>query len=292
MVRRVLIETPPPWWLICGFLLIYISFMWLKSPQLPKLWLYPIARDIAKAGVLYKIDGLAVQESEHFIIRYGPQDEPVVQMIIDAAEEVYGPVTESLAFIPAGKATIIVISDRQEMQANLGWSGQQSAMGVYWSGLIQVLSPQVWLYGDDPSIQKERFIKDGPVAHEFTHLVVDTAARGNYPRWFTEGMAQYQDYRLNGYEWITSTNKLDQPLYTLAELERDFDGVKNQSLAYRESFAAVRYIYEIYGDESVRAVLRELSRGKTMHAAIKDVLKMDYEQFEQAWQHWARAQHL
>jgi hypothetical protein len=236
--------------------------------------------------------GLDAQESEHFIVRYNPQDQAVVQMIIDAAEEVYGPVTASLAFTPAGKATIIVVSGRQEMQTNLGWSGQQSAMGVYWSGLIQVLSPQAWLYGDDLAAQKERFMKNGPVAHEFTHLVVDSAARGNYPRWFTEGIAQYQDYRLNGYEWITPTNKLDQPLYTLEEMERDFDGVENQSLAYRESFAAVRYMYEIYGDEGVRAVLGELNRGKTMRVAVKDVLKMDYTQFFQAWQQWARAQHL
>lgn len=291
-MRKIIIETPSPLWLICGVLLIYLSFVWLRAPQLPKLWVYPIARDISKAGVLYKTGGLAVQESEHFIVRYSPQDQAVVQMIIDAAEEVYGPVTASLAFTPAGKANIIVVSSRQEMQKSLGWSGQQSAMGVYWSGLIQVLSPQAWLSGDDLSVQKERFMKNGPVAHEFTHLVVDSAARGNYPRWFTEGIAQYQDYRLSGYEWITPTNKLDQPLYTLEELERDFDGVQNQSLAYRESFAAVRYMYEIYGDESVRAVLGELNRGKTMRAAIKDVLKMDYTQFAQAWQQWARAQHL
>lgn len=289
-MRKLLAETTSPFWLICGVLLIYISFAWLRAPHLPKQWMYPTVRNITKAGVLYKMDNLAAQESEHFIVKYGPQDQAAVQMIVDIAEEVYGPVTASLGFAPPGKATIVVISSREKMQEKFGWSGEQSAMGVFWSGLIKVLSPQAWLYGDDLSAQKAYFSKNGPVAHEFTHLVVDAATRGNYPRWFTEGIAQYQEYRLNGYEWITAANQLDQTLYTLEELEQNFDGLPNQSLAYRESFAAVRYMYETYGDESIRTVLGELNQGKTMRAAIKQVLKMDYQQLEQAWQQWARQQ--
>lgn len=287
-MRKMITETPFAIWIICGALLLYISAMWLRAPYLPKLWVYPTARVLTKVNVLSKMDGLTSQESEHFIIKYKSEDQATVQMIIDAAEEAYGPVTASLGFAPRGKSTILIVSSRQEMQKNFGWSAEQSAMGVFWSGFIEVLSPKAWIHSDDPAAQKERFIKTGPVAHEFTHLVLDAAARGNYPRWFTEGVAQYQEYRLNGYEWITSTNTLDQPLYSLEEMERDFDGVSNQSLAYRESFAAVRFIYETYDEETVRAIIGELNKGKTMRSAIKNVLKMDYATFEQTWQQWAR----
>lgn len=289
-MRKLFAQTPAPFWLICGALLIYLAFIWLRAPYQPKLWMYPLARELSKASVLYKMGGLAVQESAHFIIKYNPQDQAAVAMIIDAAEAAYEPVTNSLGFTPSGKETIIIITGRQEMQKNFSWSGEQSAIGVYWSGLIEVLSPQAWLYTDNIADQKDYFIKNGPITHEFTHLVVDAAARGNYPRWFTEGLAQYQEYRLNGYEWITATNTLEQDLYSLAELERDFDGLPNQSLAYRESFAAVCYLYETYGDEGVRVVLRELNQGKTMRRAIKKVTKLDYNQFELAWQQWGRTQ--
>lgn len=289
-MRKMMTEPSTALWLICGMCALFILTMWLRTPYLPKLWIYPTVRDLTKASVLYRMDNLSVQESKHFIIKYQPQDASSVQMILDAAEAAYEPVTTSLGFTPAGKATIVVIASKEDMQQDFGWSGGQSAVGVYWSGLIEVLSPKAWLYGEDAAAQKRQFVKNGPVTHEFTHLVVDAAARGNYPRWFTEGIAQYQEYRLNGYEWLTSTNRLDQSLYTMQELERNFDGLDNQSLAYRESFAAVRYMYDIYGEENVRAVLHELNRGKSMRTALKSVLKMDYGQFEQAWQQWARIQ--
>ncbi|HWR56248.1 MAG TPA: hypothetical protein VN462_07050 [Negativicutes bacterium] len=289
-MKRIFVGTPLSFWLVCGVLLIYTGVMWLRTPNLARMWVYPTVRDITKLSVLHKARGLDVRESEHFVIKYKPQDQASVQMVLDTAEEAYEPVTDSIGFKPPRKATIILVSSREEMQQEMGWSSGQSAMGVFWSGLIEVLAPQAWITDGDLDKQKEQFVKNGPMAHEFTHLVVDAATRGNYPRWFTEGLAQYQEYRLNGYEWITSTNSLNQPLYSLAELERDFDGVDNQSLAYRESFAAVRYMYAVYGDDGVRAVLSELNRGKTLPAALQKVCNMNYPQFEAAWQQWARQQ--
>jgi hypothetical protein len=263
--------------------------MGLRSPYLPKIWVYPLSRDLTKAYEFQKYDGLQFQESAHFMIKYHDEDKAIVPMVTAAAEQAYEPVTRSLGYTPVGKATIIIMVNRQEMQKSLGWSADQSAMGVFWAGMIQVLSPRAWMNGDSAVAQTDSFIKNGPLAHEFTHLIVDLIARGNYPRWFTEGIAQYQEYRLNGYEWITPNNTLQSNLYTLADMEQDFDGLPNQSLAYRESFAAVRYVYEVYGDESVRAILEELKRGKTMRLAIKTVLHMEYPQYEAAWQQWARA---
>jgi hypothetical protein len=287
-MRKMLAEVTPPMWILGGIILIYITSMLLRTPCLPKQWLYPIVRDITKVSVLYKMEDLQVQESEHFIIKYRIQDKAEVPLVIEAAEQAYQPVTGSLGHIPKGKPVIIIVSDRQEMQKTFGWSVEQSAMGVFWVGLIEVLSPQVWIAGDDAAAQREDFIKNGPIAHELTHLVVDSMVRGNYPRWFTEGLAQYQEYRLNEYEWMTATNSLGNTLYTLEQMEADFDGMDNQSLAYRESLAAVRYLYEVHGDDSVRAILHELNRGKTMRMAVQSVLHMDYGEFEKAWQQWGR----
>lgn len=285
-MRRMVTVTLPIW-IICG--LFFLITIGLQMPALPKMWIYPLAQEITKAYASYKLEDLNTKESEHFIVKYHDMDKAVVPMVIAAAEQAYKPVTKSIGVAPAGKSTIVIMANRREMQKNFGWSADQSAMGVYWAGMIQILSPHVWVNGDNLALKTEDFIKNGPMAHEFTHLVVDSFARGNYPRWFTEGIAQYQEYKLNDYQWITPTNSLQQKLFTIAELEKDFDGLPNQALAYRQSFIAVRYIYEVYGEESVQAILQELSRGRTLRMAIKSVLHMDYQQFETAWQQWGRA---
>jgi len=276
-------------WVLCGICLLYAINLGLQTPYLPKIWVYPLSQNLTKDYESQKFEALQIQESAHFLIKYHIEDKAIVPMVTAAAEQAYEPVTRSLDYTPAEKSTIVIMSNRQEMQKSLGWSADQSAMGVFWAGMIQVLSPHAWMNTDSAGTQTDSFIKNGPLAHEFTHLIVDAIARGNYPRWFTEGVAQYQEYRLNGYEWITSTNTLQSNLYTLNEMEQDFDGLPNQSLAYRESFAAVRYLYETYGDESVRKILKELSRGKTMRMAIKTVLNMEYSQFELEWQQWGQA---
>jgi len=157
-------------------------------------------------------------------------------------------------------------------------------MGVYWGGAIQLLSPRVWLSG---GASVEEFIHSGPMVHEYTHLVFDYLTSGNYPRWFTEGLAQYVEYRVNHYEWQTPTNNLDGTLYTMAELEEDFDQLPNQSLAYRQSLAAVRFIAEVYGEDKLNEMIKALKAGQSMESAIKQTLALDSGAFEQAWQQWA-----
>ena len=43
------------------------------------------------------------------------------------------------------------------------------------------------------------YFKEGPMVHEYTHLVVDELTGGNYSRWFTEGVAQYVEQQVTGY---------------------------------------------------------------------------------------------
>jgi succinate dehydrogenase hydrophobic anchor subunit len=136
-------------------------------------------------------------------------------------------------------------------------------------------------------VSADEFSHSGPMVHEFTHLVFYHMTQGNYPRWFTEGLAQYAEYTINNYEWLTATNSLSGRLHTMVELDAKFDDLPNQSLAYRESFAAVRYIAEVHGDDALRQVIDQLRAGRKMDQAIQSVLAMSYSEYEQAWKQWA-----
>lgn len=261
-------------------------FFLVQVPARPQMLLYPLVRQGAQAKLNYETRDMAKFETEHFIIKYTPADAGNVEMVARAAEQAYQPVTDELGFAPKNKTLILIYPDKNELRKAFGWSSNESAMGVYWGGVIQLLSPQAWL--KDGESEKE-FIQTGPMVHEFTHLVFDHVTNGNYPRWFTEGLAQYVEYKVNHYEWVVPGNTLNQPLYTMEQLNGDFDGLPNQALAYRQSLAAVRYIAEMHGEAKLRQVIEGLKAGKTMEKTIYAALGMNEDQFDSAWRSWAYA---
>ena len=265
-------------------LLALAVFLLANLPLRPRMWVYPLVRQATQSKADYETRSMQVLETEHFKIKYTPSDADTVNMIAEAAEAAYIPVTQELGYAPKGKTLIMIQPNKNELRKAFGWSDNESAMGVYWGGMIQLLSPHVWLSGGD-SVQE--FIHSGPMVHEYTHLVFDHITNGNYPRWFTEGLAQYVEYKANHYEWQTATNNLDGKLYTRAELEGDFDNLPNQALAYRQSLAAVRYIAQVYGEDKLREMIKDLQDGQSLDKAVQRTLGLDGASFEQEWQQWA-----
>jgi hypothetical protein len=125
------------------------------------------------------------------------------------------------------------------------------------------------------------------MAHELTHLVVDYLTGGNYPRWFTEGVAQYEEYKLTGFELQDTTSSLKPPFYSMRDLTGRFDQLPNQTKAYRESLAAVRFIVDYAGEPALHQLIAELGRGLDFNQAAVKVLRLDEAQFEAGWQDWA-----
>lgn len=269
---------------IVGLILIVLLFVHL--PSRPQAWLYPFARQAVQLKIEFETRHMQKWETEHFVIKYTPEDEVVLPLVAEAAEQAYQPVTTIMGHRPDSKTLIVIYPDKTKLRQVFGWTQDQSAMGVYWGGVIQLLSPQAWLQDDKD--QLTQFIRTGPMVHEYTHLVFDHMTNGNYSRWFTEGLAQYVEYKVNGYEWITPYNDLHYQLYTMAELDNGFDNLSNQSLAYRESLAAIRYIAEVHGEDKLQAVIGYLQAGKTTEQAITQALGMSYDQFAEAWPAWMK----
>jgi len=264
-------------------LLLAVLFL-VQVPVKPQVLVYPLARQVFQAKMDFETRDMMKYETEHFIVKYTKADADVVGLVAAAAEEAYQPVTSVLGYQPKSKGMIIIYPDKRELNAVFGWSSSESAMGVYWGGVIQVLSPRVWMKEVSSA---EEFTRNGPVLHEYTHLVFDYMTNGNYSRWFTEGLAQYMEYRINKYEWLTKDNMLNGALHTMAELDDSFDDLNNKSLAYRESLAAIRYIAEVHGDETLRDIISDMTKGIPQEKAIGQNLGMSYAEYDQAWRTWA-----
>ncbi|HEY3314708.1 MAG TPA: peptidase MA family metallohydrolase [Bacillota bacterium] len=247
---------------------------------------YNQLRERGKAVAVARSSGFEILESDHFVLRYELADQDVAPMVLKTAESFYAPVTRDLAYTPPGKVTLILYPTRDDLKNSFGWPSLDDAMGVYWTGVIRVLSPKAWTGTTNPNQMERSFRKNGPIAHELTHYVLDYKTSGNYPRWFTEGLAQYEEHRLTGFIWIEPESSLDQSLYTLNDLQNRFDSLDNQALAYRESFTMISFIAEKYGPEALQGLITDLSKGASLDQALKSHSGLAGTDFEKAWLTW------
>jgi hypothetical protein len=271
--------------IIAAIIVLLLSILW-RIPASAKFYGYGAIRELVKTYVVIGSWNMSKLTSEHFFVKYMPEDRGEAELVLETAEKFYQPITEDFGYTPRGRIPIILYSTKQELNQSFGWDASESAMGVYWAGVIRVLSPGAWVAETEADRVREVFVSSGPVAHELTHLMVDYLTGGNYPRWFTEGVAQYEEYKLTGFTLSKPEDSLKPPLYSMQELSRDFDNLADQTRAYSQSLAAVQYIVSQYGDDALAGLIKELGLGCSFSQAAEKVLQLDDTQFEARWQSW------
>lgn len=270
-------------------LLIMLSaFVFVRVPDSVKSYIYGLFRDMARVQMLLRTHGWQQMQDDLFIVRYR-DDESGARLVQETSHMVYDLVYEDFSYLPGlkiPKIPIVVYPSRAELNASFGWPASENAMGVYWGGVIRVLTPQAWINENDPEALRQVFRQSGPMAHELTHLVLDYAARGNYPRWFTEGVAQYQEYKITGYIFGAQEGIWDRGVYPFNKMDRQFDKLSNQALAYRESLSVVQYIVSVYGEEGLHNIIKNLARGASFNDALENALELNLEGLEREWREW------
>ncbi|QEK13491.1 hypothetical protein FQB35_15145 [Crassaminicella thermophila] len=243
---------------ILVLLLIFIMFTGIFYFNDVKVHVYPLLRKIQHELILYKTKDYKVRETEHFLIRYNIEDEETINLVEKASEQYYQQVCDMFHYYPKDKTTVIVYNDPSELMKNASLKQEKPPMGVYFASTIQILSPKLWIPQNEDI--EDIFMNEGPMVHEFTHLLVDDLAKGNYPLWFTEGLALYQEYAQTGYEWGKDLSFEGKP-YTVKQLTEEFMNL-DEMLAYKRSFELVKDIVDTQGFEHLNELLKDLGKGK------------------------------
>ncbi|MBE3582474.1 MAG: hypothetical protein IMW96_12725 [Thermoanaerobacteraceae bacterium] len=246
------------------------SLSWVRT------WSYSAAVALAKEHTEWQTRDWLAAESRHFRLKYRSQDASVVPLVLETAEEAYNAATQIFGYRPPDKTLVLLYPDRQSLARQFGWAADESAMGVYWAGAVRILSPLDW---PGPGRDLAAVFKaEGPLLHEFVHLLVDQLARGNYPRWLTEGIAQYVEEQVTGYRLPGPEAAETSTWYTLEDLDRHFDNLPDQALAYRQSLLMVDYLRTQVSWEGIRQLLLELGRGTPFNKALERATGLDVEE--------------
>lgn len=272
---------------IAVILALLCMAFFIKEPLTAKSYLYRIVREASKISMSWQTRNWQEINGKHFIVRFEPQDSNVANLVLQVAENSYEPISQKFSYTPNSRTLIVVYPTKESLNRSFGWDADESAMGVYWAGVIRVLSPNAWIQEESPLQLARVFAEEGPMAHEFTHLMVDYSTGGNYTRWLTEGIAQYEEARLTGYQLDHPVITDAEQMYPLHSMERDFDNLKNQNMAYYESLLVVNYLVERYGETGISELLSQLGHGLTMDQSFQRAFGISLDQFETDFKTWA-----
>lgn len=265
---------------------VLATAFWGKLPAGARTYSYWAVRESIKAYTVLSTWHMDKLTSEHFYVKFKPEDRRGAELVLATAEMFYRPVTEDFGYVPGARVPLILYPSKEELNGSFGWDAKENAIGVYWGGAIKVLTPEAWIEEKDPVRFRETFVSAGPMVHEFTHLMIDYLTGGNYPRWFTEGVAQYEENKLTGFEFNVLNGSLKKQLYSMKELSEDFDNLPDQYLAYQEAYIAVKYIVAHYGEKTLHDLIKELGCGTDFEQALLKILQLDSAGFEARWQEW------
>jgi hypothetical protein len=135
---------------------------------------------------------------------------------------------------------------------------------------------------------------DNVVRHEMAHVYAIRLSKGRVPRWFTEGLSEWES-ELADPSWARESAELLQQarkagkLRRLSELELAFIRAESPAMmevAYSTAAYAVRYLGRTYGRDKLVAVLEGYGKGKETDALFKAHLGKGIAVVEKEFEQW------
>lgn len=156
--------------------------------------------------------------------------------------------------------------------------------------------PEAWVAGTADPAGARIALRTGPglsgpgglravLRHEIAHIALGAATGGNYPRWLTEGYAQYASGEW-GWEdaWHLQSAFLRRGATTLEEIDLRFRNHSTEArMGYLLSYTAVHELAALGGDAGLAAVFRRLRGGASFEDALRRTYGITGESFEVRW---------
>jgi hypothetical protein len=219
------------------------------------------------------------ESSDHFTYYFHAENMGIARGLLAVAEREYERVSDIIGYRPQ---TIELYLARDRSEFTQLTSGALPEWGI---GAAVPAKNRVVLIasGRDRANQDLRQI----LAHELSHVILGQALKTvRPPRWLDEGVAMYisHEWRL-GQSVLVARALLFGSLIPLGVISQvnTFNQTR-ASLAYAESFLAVAFIVEQFGEDALRDIIGELGRSGDIDLAMGISLGMTYREFLRHWQ--------
>lgn len=222
------------------------------------------------------------ENSEYFTVLYQREDAEIALDLLAVAEREYRRVTGVIGYRPSTPIQIYLAGDSEEF--SLLTLGRIPEWGI---GAAVPLRGRIVLISPRHSSGRSDIYQ--VLAHELSHVVLGQAlGDARAPRWLDEGLAMFisHEWKL-GQSILVARALLFDSLIPLDEIEtlNSFSRSKAH-LAYAESFLAVAFIVDRYGESSLHLLVRELARQGDVDLAMQTSLGMTRREFQLVWRNY------
>ncbi len=216
-------------------------------------------------------------ESKSFRIRYHRDERKVLERYITPRmEEAFADMVKRYGFTPSKPLTLELYKNPEHYAVRTIGMSRLGALGVCFGHVVTAMSPTV---GD---------INWGMVMwHELSHVFAIQLSDYKVPRWFTEGLSEYETIRARP-EWRRENDSdlwaalQDDTLPSVAELNLAFMKPTMQAVvvAYHLSSVTIEYLVAEYGFPVVVKALKLFAKGQETTEVIQKITGRTVAQFD------------
>ena len=213
-------------------------------------------RDLFKATIP---KDYSIAMTKNFRIRYHNEERPVLSRYLEPTmEKAFADMVRRYGFTPKSPTTLELYADRTDYAIRTVGLPDLGALGVCFGQVITAMSPAT---GD---------INWGMVLwHELGHVFAIQLSNSRVPRWFTEGLSEYETLIARP-DWRREN---DADLYgavangtlpSIAALNSEFMQPDTNAVivAYYQSAVTIEYLVQAYGFPKIVEALKLFGKGK------------------------------
>ncbi|MDB4967228.1 MAG: repeat-containing protein [Myxococcales bacterium] len=226
-------------------------------------------------------------EGTPFRFRVSKREEKVLlHYVAPFVQREYAELVKRYGFTPEGPLTIELYANPDHYAVRtVGLPGLE-ALGVTFGKVITGMSPATG-----------KFNWGLMLWHEVAHIFSIQMSKARVPRWFTEGLSEYETARVDPM-WTRRTHAelaravQTKKLLSVAELDLGFTRARDVShmvVAYHQAAEEVMFLVRRWGFEVVPRALKLFAQGKETPAVIAAVTGLDVRAFDAAFEADLRA---
>lgn len=221
-----------------------------------------------------------------FRIRYAKSERPVLSRYVPRMlDEAWASMTKRYGFVPEAPVAIELYASAEHFSVRTSGLPNIGIQGVCFGKTLAVMSPSA-----------QAFNWGNVLWHELAHVFAIQLSKNRVPRWYTEGLSEYETIIARP-EW---QREEDPALYLALEkgrippirdLNRAFtraEDARDVATAYYASSQVQLFLIEKYGLPKAIAMLKSWGEGEQTPEVIERALGASPEEVDEGYRKWLR----